>query len=114
MAPVDGVYCEIVDGTIVGKTANNSTRSTTATSFLLSANTFYRLNVTLNSDATLATFTLYADNSDTILWQDTLANNIPKTRTTGHGDIVTSSGTSAIALGAIDYLYVTLDSGRII
>ena len=111
--PTDGCYGMIADGVLTGITANNNTRSTTATSFTLSANTWYRLKISINSNATLVTYTLYTDNSDTVLWTDTLATNIPASnRAVGHGDIATYSGTSAIVIGYIDYIDVEFSNVR--
>lgn len=110
--PVDGVYCQIAyadtHAVLTGKTAAASTRSTTDTSYNLDNSTWYRLVVELNADATLATYTLYADDSNTVLWTDTLDSNIP-TAVTGHGDVCTGSGTSDIYIGYIDYMDVTLN-----
>jgi len=109
----DGCYIEMaqvggVDGVIVGKTANNSVRSTTGTNYTLAIDTWYRLRVALNSDATLVTFTLFAENG-TQLWQDTLATNIPTARTTGHGIVATNSGTTQLYLVHIDYQNLAID-----
>jgi hypothetical protein len=108
-APTNGVYLEMaqvggVDGVIVGKTSDNSVRSTTATSYTLVTTTWYRLRVTLNADASLATFTLLSA-AGAVLWTDTLATNIPTgaTRYTGHGIVATNSGTTAVQLVHIDY-----------
>lgn len=109
---IDGVYGEIVSGVISGKTANTSTRSTTSTNYTLLADTWYRFVIELNSDATLATYTLYADDSTTVLWTNTLATNIPKATTTGHTDICTYAGTSAIAIGSLDYMDIVLSKTR--
>jgi len=111
-APADGVYAKIVDGTLTGQTSNNSTGSTTATNYALANGTYYRLKIVLNSNATLATFTLYADDSDTVLWTDTLSTNIPTARATGHADVCTSSGTTAITLGYLDYMDIVLPHTR--
>ena len=110
--PTDGVHCKIQDGVLTGQTANNSTVSTTATNYTLAANTWYRLKIEISADLSVATYTLYADDSNTILWQDSLTTNIPVGRTVGHGDVCTYGGTSAIALGYIDYMDVFLPNAR--
>lgn len=111
---VDGVYAEIVDGVIKGKTANNSVRSTTGTTYTLTAATWYRLVVQLNADASLATYTLYADDSATVLWKDTLTTNIPKTvgRETGHGDVCTYLPAVSDTIGHLDYIDLVLPNAR--
>jgi hypothetical protein len=109
-APLDGCYLEMArvtatDGVLVGKTANNSTRSTTGTSYTLVTNTWYQLRVVVNAAATLVSYFLY-DESGAQLWTDTLATNIPTTagRETGHGIIATNSDTSAHDIVDIDYM----------
>lgn len=113
-APVDGVYAEIVDGVLSGKTSNNNTKSTTGTTFTLTADTWYRLVILLNNDATSAKFTLYADDSNTVLWSDSLAENIPNTagREVCHAYVCTYSGSSAITIGSLDYMDVVLPKAR--
>lgn len=115
-APVDGVYCKMADDTgkhyLTGHTANNSTTSTTSTKYELASNTWYRLVVELNNDATQVTFTLYSDTEE-ILWSDVLSSNIPTTRETGHADICTlTSSTGAITIGYIDYIDIFLPNTR--
>lgn len=113
--PTDGVYCEIANGVLTGKTANNGTLSTTSTSYTLAANTWYRLKIELNSDASLATFTLYEDNTNTVLWQNTLSENIPTgaARWCGHGDIcILASPAAATEIGTIDYMDLEFPNSR--
>ena len=106
---VDGVYVEALAGTMSGKTASNSVRSTTGTNYLLVTNTWYNVLVELNSDASLATFTLYSE-AGAVLWTSTLATNIPTAagRETGSGVLVSNSGTSAVALLDPDYINVRI------
>ena len=111
-APTDGVYGKILDGVLTGQASNNSVVSTTGSNYTLAANTWYRLVIELNDNATLATYTLYADDSDTVLWSDTVAANIPTARNTGHGDTVSSSGTTAVTLGYLDYMDIELKNIR--
>lgn len=77
-APVDGAWINISGTTLTGKTSNNSSTSTTVSSYAVSAGTWYRTKVALNSNATLVTFTVY-DASGNVLWTDSLATNIPTT-----------------------------------
>jgi hypothetical protein len=110
----DGCYFEMttvggVPGTLVGKTATAGARSTTATSFVLVANTWYRLRLSLNANASLVTFQLL-DAAGAILWTDTLAANIPTAagNETGCGITAISSGTTLIC----DLDYICLDIRR--
>lgn len=107
---VDGAYIEMaqvggVDGVIVGKTASNSVRSTTGTNYTLVTNTWYRLKIAVNSDATRVDFYLYSE-AGALLWTDNLTTNIPTAagRETGHGIVATNSGTTAVTLVDIDYV----------
>lgn len=114
-APTDGVYIKMDADTLTGQTINNTTGSTTATNYTVSTATWYRAVIELNADATLAIFTLYADDSTTVLWQDTLATNIPTAtgRNVGHGDVCTlASPSGATAIGAIDYMDIVLPNAR--
>lgn len=110
---VNGAYVEIVDGVLKGKTATNSVYSNT-NSTLLYSNTWYRLVEQINFNATQVTYTLYADDSNTVLWQSTLTTNIPTAvgQEVGHADICFYSGTSAITIGYIDYMDLILPNAR--
>ena len=107
---VDGAYIEMaqvggVDGTIVGKTASNSTRSTTGTSSLLVTNTWYRLRVSIDPTAARVDFFLFSE-AGALLWTDNLTTNIPTAagRETGHGVILTNSGSSAVYMANLDFM----------
>ena len=113
-APTNGVYVKIADGVLTGNVANTSVISTASTSYTVEANTWYRLVIELNSDATSATYKLYADNSATVLLETTLSASIPKTtgKEIGHGDVCTYSGTSAVTIGYLDYIDIILPNAR--
>jgi hypothetical protein len=103
-APVDGVYFEMsASGNIVGKCRSNNVESGTATIATLAPSTHHHGRITLNADATLATFTVFSD-AGVQLGQATLATNIPTAagRETAWGSIATSSGTVAIELCHMD------------
>jgi hypothetical protein len=77
----NGVYLEMttvggVPGTLVGKTAAAGARSTTASSYVLTSNTWYHTKIVINAAASLVTFTLYSE-AGAVLWTDTLNANIP-------------------------------------
>lgn len=119
-APIDGVYIEIVDGVVTGKTASNSTIATTSTDFTLSANTWYRILIEISPDASEAYYKLYADNSDTLLLSDKLTVNgttviIPtgSGRWVSSGDVCTlASPSSVVEIGHLDYLEVNFSKAR--
>lgn len=111
----DGAYFEMaqvggVDGVIVGKTASNSARSTTATNFTLTTNTWYRFKVVVNSNATRVDFYLYSE-AGALLWTDSLTTNIPTgaSRDTGVGLVATHAPTSAVLLCDLDYIRLVIN-----
>jgi hypothetical protein len=111
---VDGAYIEIdSSGVATGKTASNSTRSSTGTTYTLSAATWYRAKVVVAAAAASITYYLY-DDSGTQLWTNTLSTNIPTAsgRETSAAVICTNSGTSAIDLMHIDYMAFSYASDR--
>lgn len=75
--PTDGLYIDITAGVAKGRArTNNNTFIDTATTYSLSANTWYRQTININDDGTVATFSIYADDG-TLLWSDTITSNIP-------------------------------------
>ena len=101
---VDGCYFEAVAGALVGKTSNNSTRSTTATITTLAASTWYHARVAVASNLSLVTFSIY-DMVGTLVGSATLNTNLPTAsgRECGAGFIATNSGTVATDLVVLDY-----------
>ena len=111
---VDGVYFEMAaTGTLVGKAASNSVRSSTATLATLAINTWYRATIIINADASSATFTLY-DANGLLLATQSLVTNIPVAagRETAIGFSITNSTTTATALVDLDYLAVSFGRNR--
>jgi len=105
---VDGAYFEIttvggVPGTLVGKTASNSVRSTTATSFVLTSGVWYRLVVLVG--AASVTFFVY-DDTNTLLWTDSLASNIPTAPGRETASVLVAANTigGTVTILDIDYL----------
>lgn len=98
----DGAYFEIIDGSCVGKTASNSSRSASAATTLL-IDTPYIFDVEVNAAGTVAQFRVYEGTNVTPVMDVSLTTNIPVTtaRTFGHGIIATSSGTTAVDLGIL-------------
>jgi hypothetical protein len=111
----DGAYFEIATvagnpGVIVGKTAAFTNRSTTATSYQLITNTWYRARVLVNANATQVDYYLY-DESGNLLWHDSLTTNIPTVagQETGHGIVAINSGASAGTLVDEDYMDIEIN-----
>lgn len=105
---VDGAYIEVSSsGAAVGKTSNNSTRTTSATIATLSANTWYRARIAVNAAATAVDFYIFDDNGNQLGTQQNTAN-IPtgSGRETGHGYCATKSGTAAQACIDMDFMSI--------
>lgn len=103
---VDGAYFEIpAAGTVVAKTSNNSTRTTSATLFTATVATWYRFRVTVNSNATSINFNVFND-SGVSQGSTDITTNIPTAagRETGCGVIGTNSGTTATDLYHLDFM----------
>lgn len=109
-AAVDGCYfdCQVVGGvqaTIYGVCAAASVRSNTATSFVLAPGTWYHLLVSLNTTATLVTFSIFND-AGALLWSDTLNSNIPTAPGQETGNAVVISG--GPDSGYLDYIDISI------
>jgi hypothetical protein len=103
---VDGAYLELQPtGVLVGKTSNNSVRSTTPTIATLTIDTWYHCSVKVNSGATQVDFILYSM-AGAVLGSQILTTNIPTAsgRETSAGLVFTSSGVVAVNLALVDYL----------
>lgn len=103
---VDGAYFEYNNsGVIVLKTSNNSTRTTSATITTLSLNTWYKLRITVNADATSVLGEVF-DANGTLINSVSNTTNIPTAsgRECGAGIICTESTTTATAMCDLDYL----------
>ncbi|MDE3250255.1 MAG: hypothetical protein KGO82_16460, partial [Bacteroidota bacterium] len=101
---VDGVYFEYnTSGALLLKTSNNSTRTTSSTITTLSLNTWYKLRITINSDATIVYCDVF-DASGAFIAGTSINTNIPTTagRECGIGVIATESTTTATAMVDID------------
>jgi len=109
---VDGAYFEIPPGSfdVVGKTANNSTRTTSSALGTLTVNSWYKFRITVNSNATSILFEIY-DDTGVLVGSQTNTTNIPTTsaRLFGAGYISTNSGTVSTLLGWLDYQAVQLN-----
>lgn len=103
---VDGAYIEMqAGGACVGKTSNNSTRTTSATIATLSASTWYIARIVVRKDLSGVDFYIFDDNGN-LLGSQSNTTNIPtgSGRETGHGIIATNSGTSAVEILRLDFM----------
>lgn len=104
---VDGVYIEIAaTGVASCKASNNSTRTTSATTATLSAATWYRASIVVES-ASLARCIITNDAGTDVL-NTTVTSNIPTAagREVGAGIVATNSGTVASDIVQVDYMMV--------
>jgi len=111
---VDGVYFEYnTSGALLLKTSKNSTRTTSSTITTLSLNTWYKLRITINSDATAAYGDVF-DASGAFIAGISVNTNIPTAagRECGIGVIATESTTTATAMVDLDYIYARLKFTR--
>lgn len=114
-ASSDHIMIKIAADKLSGVCAKNSNETATATDYTLAANTWYRAVIEVNSDATAVTFTLYADDSNTVLWTSTVteAANIPKAVTSlYHGLVAYDTGTTAVNLIVVDYIDLIFPNAR--
>lgn len=101
---VDGAYFEISGSTCSAKTANNSTRTTHATTITLSLDVAYTFDIEVNAAASEARFRVWGGTDyDTALMDVTITTNIPTTsaRAFGAGIVATESSTTASDIGIL-------------
>jgi hypothetical protein len=111
-APTDGAWAEVVGGVAKGWCKNNAGPTGTSTTYSLSQNTWYKLVIEVNADATLVTFTLYECSSGNQLWQASVNANIPTAsgRETGFGVIAGETSTDAAAdICWVDYISLEIN-----
>lgn len=104
----DGAYIEVPStGAAVGKTANNSVRTTSATIATLAIDTWYIARIKVNRDATAVDFEIL-DDAGNLLGSVQITTNIPTAagREFGHGYVATNAGTVATALVEMDYMSI--------
>jgi hypothetical protein len=107
-APTDGAWVNIAATTLDGRTASNTTSSTTGTNYTITASVWYRAKVVVNSDATQVDFYLYTCADGVQVWTNNLTTNIPTAagRETGQSAMATNSGTTALELVDLDFMDV--------
>jgi hypothetical protein len=112
---VDGAYFELAEGSLnlVGKTASNSSRSTSSTILTLVVDTWYRCRITVNSNATSVLFAVYSE-SGTLLGSASLTDNIPTDAAYifSAGFVNTNSSTTPTLLSWLDYQFVQFSAVR--
>lgn len=81
-APTDGVFVYCSGTTLDGRTYDNSSSSTTSSTYTITGNTWYRALIAVNTDASRVDFFLYTDDGS-LVWNDNLTANIPDARDVG-------------------------------
>lgn len=115
--PTDGVFFDIrgfgtASYSLSGITRANSTAVATATNYTIISGAWYRGEIELNSDASIATFSLYSSDA-ALVWTNTVNSGIPKSvgRETGFGIVVTEASVNA-ASDILSVDYVSLEINR--
>lgn len=104
---VDGIYFQYANsGDLVLKTSNNSVRTTSSVLATLSLNTWYTVEIIVNSNATSVIMNLYDAVGTLIGTTSPITTNIPtgSGRECGVGFVCTGSSATADALADIDYI----------
>lgn len=99
----DGAYFEISGSTCSAKTANNSTRTTNATTVTLSLDVAYTFDIDVNAAGDEVRFRVYAGAEPLAILDVTNTANIPTTsaRAFGAGVVATESSTTASDIGIL-------------
>ena len=106
-APTNGIYFEISGTTASGVCSDNSSKTSTGTTYTITQDTWYRGQLIVGQDKSTVSFTIYND-SGTSLWTSSVTTNLPgSTRTMHSGVIATNSGTSINILD-LDYMAMSL------
>lgn len=106
---VDGIYIEYSPSTVKGKTSANSVRSTTATTFTPTVNTWYTAVIATDGFDS-ATFEIIDESTGDSVWSDYLAISEGATfplyiaRTFAVAVVLTESSTVATNIGAVSYI----------
>lgn len=103
--PVDGAYFEMSNLTVRAVTASNSIRTFSASTYTLSADTFYIFDVEYLSTSEVE-YTIYDLATGNEVFTTTITTNIPtgSSRTFYSGAIATNNSSSATSLIEIDYM----------
>ena len=93
---VDGAYFELASGVVYGKTASNSTRTASGTTFAPVINTLYR-HVIRFASTTSVRFRIYDHLVGTKVYDQTISTNVPTgtTRAFGVGIAATTTASAA-------------------
>ena len=104
-ASTNGVYVSISGSTLTGTAVAAGTASNTASTDTLNTTDWYTVRISINSNATLVTFTV-TDTTANTTWTDTVSTNIPTSTgtTSGVATKYTTTSTSSVAIMEVDYM----------
>lgn len=107
---VNGVFIEIVNNVLVGKTIKSGAgagNATTGTNYAtITDGVFYRAKIVMNADASVATFTLVTCADGVQVWTDTLNTYIP-ILPVGINMSSSNTGTTAVNLITLDWYCIS-------
>lgn len=101
-APADGIYFESLECVIKGCVVKSGVYVFTSSSYSPTTLQWLRCVIQVTTSM-LIIFTIYADDSDTILWTETL-NIAAPTAAVKHGLMAVSSGIVVVTLLTVDYM----------
>lgn len=116
-APTDGCWINVSGTTLDGKCKNNAGPSSTGSTYTITTDVWYRMSVTVNSDASSVQFKVVTCSNGATVFDQAVTGNIPTAtgRECGHGFVLTNntaSGTPTIAW--MDYMAVGFDSTALV
>ena len=112
-APVDGAYLKIESSNIAGVCSSASNTTITDTTYTITTNVWYRAEIIVNADATAVSFSLFADDSDTLLWTSTINTNVPKNKRIAHSINATMSNPLSVKSALmLDFVSLSLPNRR--
>jgi hypothetical protein len=108
--PTDGCYLQCFNLVCTGYCKNNAGPTATATTYTMSANTWYTFTGEMNATNTDFNFTMWNAAKTTILWTKKVTGNIPNTNARVFGQVIEAYQSTASA-GAIlvNWDYVKLE-----
>jgi len=114
--PTDACYFLISsDGTAQGINYASGVSTASGTSYVMTSNTWYRIQVAVDESATSVTYYIYNSATGALLWSNSVMTNIPTAvgQETGFGITAWGGVGSAIGLVHVDYIATWVSTKRI-
>jgi hypothetical protein len=109
-APTDGCYLQCFNLVCTGYCKNNAGPTATASTYTLSANTWYTYTSEMNSAATSMNFSIYNAAKTTLLWSKAVTGNIPNTNARVFGTVLEAyQSTASAAAILVNWDYAKLE-----